>query len=74
MPARDLEPDSDLGTRLVTTDVGVLTPEEIAQALASGVEEAERMRSHGLIAAAALCLHDRVATVAAPVLASAARG
>lgn len=74
MPACDLDPDSDLGDRLVTTGVGALTPEEIAQALASGVAEAERMRRHGLIVAVALCLHDRVATVAAPVLASAARG
>ncbi len=74
LPASELEPDTDLGTRLVTTEVGALTPGEVAQALAPGVTEAERMRSDGLIAAAVLCLHDRVATVATPVLASADGG
>ena len=34
--ARDLSPDSDLGTRLVTTDVGSLTDGEINMALAAG--------------------------------------
>jgi len=73
-PARDLQPDTDLGTRLVTTEVGALSRDDIALALAAGVEEAERMRRSGLIVAAVLCLHGRVATVATPVLASAARG
>jgi hypothetical protein len=74
VPASELEPDTDLGTRLVTAEVGPLTADEIAQALLRGVEEAERMRSHGLIGAAVLCLNDRVATVATPVLASADGG
>jgi ApbE superfamily uncharacterized protein (UPF0280 family) len=72
--ARDLDPDSDLGGRSVTTDVGALTDEEVAQALASGAREADRMRADGFIVAAALCLRDRVATVEMPVLASAVRG
>lgn len=74
VPASDLERESDLGTRLVTSEVGALTPGEVAQALAPGVAEAERMRADGLIAAAVLCLEDQVATVATPVLASADGG
>jgi hypothetical protein len=57
--ASELDPDSDLGARLITTHVGALTPEEVGSALSRGVEEAERMRSAGLIAAAVLCLDDR---------------
>lgn len=74
VPASELQPDTDLGTRSVTTEVGPLTPEEVARALAPGVEEAERMRSDGLIASAVLCLNDQVAAVATPVLASADGG
>ncbi|MDH4112453.1 MAG: UPF0280 family protein [Actinomycetota bacterium] len=72
--ADELEPDTDMGSRLVTTEVGVLTAGEIAEALDAGVEEAERMRAQGLIAAAVLCLDGQVATVATPVLASAIGG
>jgi ApbE superfamily uncharacterized protein (UPF0280 family) len=74
VPAHELDPDSDLGERPVTTAVGPLNSDEVARALASGVEEAERMHVDGLIEAAVLCLNDRVAAVAAPVLASAAGG
>jgi ApbE superfamily uncharacterized protein (UPF0280 family) len=70
-PASELEPDNDLGSRLVTTGVGPLRADEVARALAAGVEEAEQMRAGGLLTAAVLCLHDQVATVASPVLASA---
>ena len=72
--ASELEPDNDLGSRLVTAEVGRLSADEVAQALAAGVEEAERMRADGLIAAAVLCLDDQVAAVASPVLASAVGG
>ena len=72
--ACDLAPDSDLGDRPVTTDVGALAPDEVARALASGVEEAERMHRDGLIGSGVLCLQGRVATVPTPVLASAAGG
>jgi ApbE superfamily uncharacterized protein (UPF0280 family) len=68
VPASDLEPDSDLGTRLVTVEVGVLTSEDVDRALAHGVKEAERMRADRLIAGAVLCLEDRVAAVAKPAL------
>ena len=55
-PANELQPDSDLGDRLVTTGVGKLTPSEIAHALAGGVAEAERLVRRGLIHGAALFL------------------
>jgi len=74
VPASDLEPDSDLGSRLITAEVGPLGAGEVARALAAGVEEAERLRADGLIAAAVLCLDDQVAAVASPVLASAVGG
>lgn len=56
VPARDLAPDSDLGERLVTQGVGELSEEDLSQALSSGVETAERLRSIGLIRSAALDL------------------
>jgi len=63
VPASELEPDSDLGVRLVTVDVGALTLEEVERALARGAAEAERMRSDGQIASALLCLEDRVEVI-----------
>lgn len=56
-PARDLAPDSDLGTRLVTVDVGPLTEAETAAALARGLATATTMRARGLIGAAHLSLN-----------------
>ncbi len=50
-PARELDPDSDLGELLVTTHVGALPAAIIDQALESGAAEARRL---GL--SAALCL------------------
>jgi hypothetical protein len=55
-PARSRDPQSDLGERLVTVDVGPLTPEAVDNALAAGVAEAERLRRMGAIEAAALSL------------------
>ncbi|RWQ83397.1 MAG: UPF0280 family protein [Mesorhizobium sp.] len=54
--ARDLAPDSDLGDRLVTQAVGVLSTSEIATALDSGLAVAEDFRRQGLIDASALFL------------------
>ncbi|SMH37870.1 UPF0280 family protein [Mesorhizobium australicum] len=54
--AASLQPDSDLGERLVTTDVGVLSPAEIHEALARGLAEAEELAGAGLIEGAALFL------------------
>lgn len=56
VPARDLAPDSDLGDRLVTQEVGRLSSAEIATALDSGLAVAEDFRRRGLIAASALFL------------------
>jgi uncharacterized protein len=55
-PAREIQPDSDLGARLVTRGVGRLSPTEIAEALAAGVEIAEALIERGAIRAAALNL------------------
>ena len=55
-PARELAPDNDLGERLVTVGVGVLTAVEICAALDAGFAVAEHLRRHGLIQAAALFL------------------
>jgi ApbE superfamily uncharacterized protein (UPF0280 family) len=61
VPACDLDPQSDLGARLVTRDVGELSPEEIALALARGeVEASNRLRQCLLTAAA---LHLRTYTI-----------
>lgn len=43
-PARDLDPDSDLGGLLVTTKVGALPADVVSQALDYGAGEARRLR------------------------------
>jgi ApbE superfamily uncharacterized protein (UPF0280 family) len=58
-PAAELDPDSDLGDRLVTVAVGALTAAEIETALAAGAARAEAYRRQGLIIAAALMLARR---------------
>ena len=60
MPASDLAPESDLGTRLVTQSVGPLTETEIDEALASGIAAAESFQCQGLIQSAALTLQGAV--------------
>jgi hypothetical protein len=57
-PAHDLDPDSDLGPRLVTTAVGPLAPQSIAAALDRGLARAQAFRARGLVAASALALFD----------------
>ncbi|WP_421695843.1 UPF0280 family protein [Aestuariivirga sp.] len=56
VPAQDLQPDSDLGSRPVTRAVGPLTRKEIAAALGSGVAFAEALIAERCIVAAALHL------------------
>lgn len=56
VPAHDLAPDSDLGSRPVTTAVGALTAAEVTEAVARGADFAERLRQRGLIHAAAISL------------------
>ncbi len=55
-PAVQLSPDSDLGSRLVTVDVGDLSDGDVDVALMSGYALAEQLRDKGLIAAAFLSL------------------
>jgi ApbE superfamily uncharacterized protein (UPF0280 family) len=64
-PANDLQPDSDLGPRLVTRSVPKLTSTEIEKALGAGAAFAERARVRGLIHAAALHLQGRTMLVGA---------
>jgi uncharacterized protein len=56
VPARDLQPDSDLGARLVTRGVGELSDNEIGKALDAGGCRARELLSAGLIEGAALRL------------------
>ncbi|TCU60668.1 hypothetical protein EDE08_12533 [Bradyrhizobium sp. R2.2-H] len=55
-PANELQPDSDLGARLVTRDVGELSHDEIAAALESGAECARQLFDRRLIEGAVLQL------------------
>jgi ApbE superfamily uncharacterized protein (UPF0280 family) len=55
-PACAIQPDTDLGEQLVTTDVGPLADAEISEALERGLAVAEDYRRRGLIEAAALFL------------------
>ena len=64
-PAVQLDPDSDLGERPVTVDVGPLTSAEVEAALENGRRQAEDYRRAGLIAAAALTLRGQTLTVGA---------
>jgi ApbE superfamily uncharacterized protein (UPF0280 family) len=56
VPAVELDPDSDLGCRLVTTAVGDLEQEAVARALDNGALYAEHLRRRGLIRGALLAL------------------
>jgi ApbE superfamily uncharacterized protein (UPF0280 family) len=64
-PANELQPDSDLGTRLVTRDVGALQESEIDKALRGGVSRAQQLLAAGLIEGAALRLLGETAVVGA---------
>ena len=59
-PARDIDPDSDLGARAVTWDVGALTPEEVDAALDAGRAVADALRAAGRIDGAVLALRGRM--------------
>jgi ApbE superfamily uncharacterized protein (UPF0280 family) len=63
-PAHDLQPDSDLGARLVTREVGDLSHDEIEEALEAGAHEARALLARGLIESAALRLHGETRIVA----------
>jgi len=55
-PARDLDPDSDLGALPVTVGVGALDAAEVELALARGLACAREFRRRGLLVDAALAL------------------
>lgn len=57
--ANDVDPDSDLGDRLVAVACAGLSESEVETALACGAAAAGRMRAAGLIEAAALFLQGR---------------
>ena len=63
-PANELQPDSDLGARLATRQVGTLDDPEIASALAAGAGKARKLLADGLIERAALRLHGETRIVA----------
>ena len=54
--ATDLSPDSDLGDRLVTTEVGALTEAEAQEALSAGATYAEHLIANAIITEASLTL------------------
>jgi hypothetical protein len=62
-PAHDLQPDSDLGARLVTRAVGELSRDEIEDALEAGAGRARKLLTAGLIDGAALRLHGEMIVV-----------
>lgn len=63
-PAEDLQPDSDLGARLVTRDVGPLEEFEIVSALDAGSDKARVLLASGLIDGAALYLQGQTRVIA----------
>jgi ApbE superfamily uncharacterized protein (UPF0280 family) len=63
-PAQDLQPDSDLGARLVTRDVGGLLDVEVEDALDAGADKARQLLAARLIDGAALRLHGETVVVA----------
>jgi uncharacterized protein len=62
-PAAELQPDSDLGARLVTRDVGRLAQSEIDLALCAGSTKASRLLERGLIEGAALQLQGEIRVI-----------
>jgi len=67
-PAVSLDPDSDLGERLVTVTVDALADAEAAQALDAGLARAEAFRAAGHIIGAALRLGGALRTTGLPAL------
>jgi hypothetical protein len=65
--ACDIDPDSDLGNRLVVTDVGRLSSAQIEAALEAGAVKAGAYLARGLIAGAVLMLRGELRTVGEPM-------
>ncbi len=64
--AGELDPDTDLGERMVTTKVAALSDHEVERALTAGARLADTLVSDGRIAAAALALAGRIVRVGDP--------
>ncbi len=64
-PACELAPDSDLGARAVTIDVGILSAQEIERALARGAGFADELCTGAHIAGAVLVLNNELRQVGA---------
>ncbi len=62
-PAEEMDPDSDLSRRLVTTGVPPLTDPECRRALEQGARYARQLRSRGQIHCAILFLQKRFAVI-----------
>jgi uncharacterized protein len=69
-PANELQPDSDLGARLVTREVGELSDREISDALESGADCARRWLAAGSIEGAVLRLFGETVVVGAQDIAA----
>lgn len=67
-PADTLDPDSDLGTRLVVTKVPILASYDIDRALLAGLTYANELRYRGVICGAALFLQGRAIATASDQL------
>ncbi|HTZ79074.1 MAG TPA: UPF0280 family protein [Stellaceae bacterium] len=65
VPASELDPDSDLGSRLVTVAVPALEADDIKRALWAGLAVAEELRGRDLIHGAVLALQGRFALAGA---------
>jgi ApbE superfamily uncharacterized protein (UPF0280 family) len=63
VPAHELQPDSDLGARLVTRDVGDLSNNEVEAALEAGAAHGRQHLLSGLIEGATLRLKGKTAVV-----------
>lgn len=65
-PANQIDPDSDLGDRLVVMGCGKISRPDVLAALQQGVEMAGQMRSAGLISGAALFLQGQSSVIGLP--------
>ena len=66
-PADEVDSNTDLGARLVTWDLGPLTPADVTQALDAGRRTADALRGRGLIHGAVLALRGQIATSMPPL-------
>jgi ApbE superfamily uncharacterized protein (UPF0280 family) len=62
-PASHLKDDTDLGERLVTVEVGTLSPAKVEQALDAGQAHAQTLLATSTIQGAVICLQGRVRVV-----------